>query len=213
MEVHDNDPPITGKKGFSLANGAMEDTMQATNPTIYYIIGAIIVVAIIVVAAIFASRAVRSRRLQQRFGPEYDRTVRTAGDRTAAEHELAQREARVKRMHIEELPAGARERYTEEWRTVQSRFVDQPREALTDADRLVENVMRDRGYPVNDFEQRAADISPDHPQVVDNYRIAHGIAVRSERGEVNTEDLRQAMVHYRTLFDDLLGSSERTDRQ
>lgn len=187
--------------------------MQATNPTIYYIIGAIIVVAIIVVAAIFASRAARSRRLQQRFGPEYDRTLRTAGDRTAAEHELAQREARVKRMHIEELPAGARERYTEEWRTVQSRFVDQPREALTDADRLVENVMRDRGYPVNDFEQRAADISPDHPRVVDNYRIAHGIAVRSERGEVNTEDLRQAMVHYRTLFDDLLGSTERTDRQ
>lgn len=186
--------------------------MQAT-PTIYYIIGGIIVAAIIIAVAVYASRASRSRRLQQRFGPEYDRTVRTAGDRTAAERELAARETRVKRMHIEELPAGARERYTEEWRTVQSRFVDQPREALTDADRLVENVMRDRGYPVNDFEQRAADISPDHPRVVDNYRAAHGIAVRSERGEVSTEDLRQAMVHYRTLFDDLLGNGERTNRQ
>lgn len=187
--------------------------MQSANPTAYYIIGAIIVVAIIIAAAIFASRAGRTRRLQQRFGPEYDRTVRTSGDRAAAERELTQRETRVKRMHIEELPAGARERYTEEWRTVQARFVDQPREALTQADRLVENVMRDRGYPVNDFEQRAADISPDHPGVVDNYRIAHGIAARSERGEVSTEDLRQAMVHYRTLFDDLLGSTERTDGQ
>jgi hypothetical protein len=116
-------------------------------------------------------------------------------------------------MHIEELPAGARERYTEEWRTVQTRFVDQPREALTDADRLVENVMRDRGYPMSDFEQRAADISPDHPKVVDNYRAAHGIATRAETGEVSTEDLRQAMVHYRTLFNDLLGTEERTSAQ
>jgi hypothetical protein len=115
-------------------------------------------------------------------------------------------------MHIEELPAGARARYVEEWRTVQTRFVDQPREALKDADGLVTSVMRDRGYPMNDFEQRAADLSPDHPQVVDNYRIAHGIASRSEQGEVSTEDLRQAMVHYRTLFDDLVGSDERTDR-
>lgn len=186
--------------------------MQTATPAIYYIIGAIIVVAIIIAVAMVASRSARSRRLQQRFGPEYDRTVRTAGDRTAAERELAARETRVKRMHIEELPAGARDRYTEEWRTVQTRFVDQPREALKDADRLVENVMRDRGYPMNDFEQRAADISPDHPQVVDNYRIAHGIAARSDTGEVNTEDLRQAMVHYRTLFDDLLGTDERTNR-
>ncbi|HLI97969.1 MAG TPA: hypothetical protein VKT72_18015 [Candidatus Baltobacteraceae bacterium] len=119
----------------------------------------------------------------------------------------------MKRMHIEELPAGARDRYAEEWRTVQTRFVDQPREALGDADSLVENVMRDRGYPMSDFDQRAADISPDHPQVVDNYRIAHGIAVRSERGDASTEDLRQAMVHYRTLFNDLLGTSERRDSQ
>jgi hypothetical protein len=191
----------------------MEDVMQTATPTIYYVIGAIIVVAIVVIVATLASRNARSRRLQQRFGPEYDRTVRNAGDRTAAERELAAREDRVKRMHIEELPAGARDRYTEEWRTVQTRFVDQPQEALKQADALVENVMRDRGYPMNDFEQRAADISPDHPQVVENYRAAHGIAQRSETGEATTEDLRQAMVHYRTLFNDLLGTDERTTRQ
>jgi hypothetical protein len=96
---------------------------------------------------------------------------------------------------------------------VQTRFVDQPREALQQADTLVQNVMRDRGYPTTDFEQRAADISPDHPQVVDNYRVAHGIASRTETGEVTTEDLRQAMVHYRTLFNDLLGTNERTTPQ
>lgn len=187
--------------------------MQTATPAIYYIIGAIVVAAIIIGVAIFASRAARSRRLQKRFGPEYDRTVRTAGDRAVAERELAARETRVKRMHIEELPAGARERYTEEWRTVQSRFVDQPREALAQADHLVESVMRDRGYPMSDFDQRAADVSADHPTVIDNYRAAHGIASRSERGEVSTEDLRQAMVHYRTLFNDLLGTPERTGNE
>lgn len=187
--------------------------MQTVNPIVYYVIGAIVVVIVVAIIAAAASRNARSRRLQQHFGPEYDRTVRTTGDRTAAERELTSRVQRVKRMHIEELPAGARERYAEEWRTVQTRFVDQPREALAQADSLVANVMRDRGYPVSDFDQQAADISADHPQVVDNYRIAHGIAERSDRGEVNTEDLRQAMVHYRTLFNDLLGSGERTNAQ
>jgi FtsZ-interacting cell division protein ZipA len=185
--------------------------MQATNPTIYYVIGAIVVVAIIVVAFLLSGRA-RSRRLQQRFGPEYDRAVSARGDRTAAERELQAREQRVRRMHIEELPAGARERYTEEWRTVQTRFVDEPSTALQQADALVTDVMRDRGYPMDGFEQAAADISPDHPQVVENYRIAHDIAARTTRGEASTEDQRQAMVHYRTLFNDLLGTSdERTN--
>lgn len=185
--------------------------MQTANPIIYYIIGAIVVVVIIAIVAALASRNARSQRLQQHFGPEYDRTVRTSGDRAAAERELSSRVERVKRMHIEELPAGARERYAEEWRTVQTQFVDQPRAALQQADSLVANVMRDRGYPVSDFDQQAADISADHPQVVDNYRAAHGIAARSDRGEVSTEDLRQAMVHYRTLFNDLLGPDERTN--
>lgn len=183
--------------------------MQTGSPTIYYIIAAVVIVAIVIIA-IAASRRAASARLQRRFGPEYDRTVETAGDRTTAERELAAREARVRKFHIEELPAGARDRYTEEWRTVQTRFVDEPRVAVTQADALVGNVMRDRGYPMEEFDQRVADLSPDHPGVVENYRAAHDIAGRSERGEASTEDLRQAMVHYRTLFSDLLGSDERT---
>ena len=183
--------------------------MQTGTPIIYYVIAAVVIVAIIVIA-IVASKRAQSARLQRRFGSEYDRTVQTSGDRAAAERELASREARVRKFHIEELPAGARDRYTEEWRTVQTRFVDEPRAALNQADKLVANVMRDRGYPMENFEQRVADISPDHPDVVENYRAAHDIAARSERGEVSTEDLRQAMVHYRTLFDDLLGTNERT---
>ncbi|HET7813678.1 MAG TPA: hypothetical protein VFL13_04840 [Candidatus Baltobacteraceae bacterium] len=180
--------------------------MQTTSPVLLYVIGAIVVIAIIVIA-VAASRRAASARLAKRFGPEYDRMVSQRGDRDAAERELAAREQRVKRFHIEELPAGARARYTEEWRTVQTRFVDEPRGAIDDADHLVSNVMRDRGYPVDNFEQQAADISPDHPDVVQNYRAAHDIATRSVRGEVTTEDLRQAMVHYRTLFTDLLGTT------
>jgi hypothetical protein len=176
--------------------------------TVTYIIIAVVVVVVIIAAIVLSQRA-RSARLQRRFGPEYDRVVKTSGDRSAAEQELARREARVRKFHIEELPAGARERYTEEWRTVQTRFVDQPQSAITDADRLVVSVMRDRVYPMEEFDQRVADISPDHPAVVDNYRAAHDIATRSEQGEVSTEDLRQAMVHYRTLFNDLLGTDER----
>jgi hypothetical protein len=175
--------------------------------TTTYIIVAVVVV-VVAVAAVIVARRSRSARLQRRFGPEYDRTVQTTGDRTAAERDLAEREARVRKFYIEELPAGARDRYTEEWRTVQTRFVDEPADAVTQADVLVVNVMRDRGYPMENFEQRVADISPDHPRVVDNYRAAHDIASRSKQGEASTEDLRQAMVHYRTLFNDLLGTTD-----
>lgn len=178
------------------------------NTTIYWVVGVIVAIAIIA-ALIYAIRAARSRELAKRFGPEYDRTVNDRGDRAAAERELADRQARVRKFHIEELPAGAKDRYTEEWRTVQTRFVDEPQSAVVDADHLVVAVMRDRGYPMENFDQRAADISPDHPHVVEDYRVAHGIAVRSERGDVSTEDLRQAMQHYRTLFNDLLGTEER----
>jgi hypothetical protein len=179
--------------------------MTGASPVWIIVIAIVVIIAIVLIAA-FVSRGARTARLQRRFGPEYERTLRASGDRAGAERELAAREARVKRFHIEELPAGARDRYTEEWRTVQTRFVDEPKNAVVEADKLVENVMRDRGYPIEDFEQRAADISPDHPLVVQNYRAAHAIASRSERGEVSTEDLRQAMVHYRTLFTDLLGT-------
>ncbi|HZY99741.1 MAG TPA: hypothetical protein VFE36_09220 [Candidatus Baltobacteraceae bacterium] len=175
------------------------------NPTVYYVVAAIVVIAI-VVAIVLAMRAARSRELEKRFGPEYERAVREKGDRAAAERELGARQARVKKFHIEELPAGAKERYDEEWRTVQTRFVDAPQAAVVDADHLVASVMRDRGYPLEKFDQRAADISTDHPHVVEDYRVAHGIALRGERSEVSTEDLRRAMQRYRTLFDDLLGA-------
>ncbi len=181
---------------------------MAGTTAVWIVVAIVVVVAIVIVAAV-SSRRARTARLQRRFGPEYERTLRQSGDQRDAERELAAREARVKRFHIEELPAGARSRYMEEWRTVQTRFVDEPKAAVVEADHLVENVMRDRGYPIEDFEQRAADLSPDHPVVVQNYRAAHSIASRSERGEVDTEDLRQAMVHYRSLFTDLLGDNER----
>jgi hypothetical protein len=183
--------------------------MQTGSPTLDYAVGAVIVIAILLLAVVAARRS-KSTRLRRRFGPEYDRVVRDSGDRSVAEDTLAAREARVRRFHIEDLPVGARERYSEEWRTVQTRFVDEPQPAVTQADRLVVNVMRDRGYPIESFEQRVADISPDHPGVVENYRAAHTIAARSERGDASTEDLRQAMVHYRTLFSELLGTNERT---
>lgn len=182
--------------------------MAGATPVWYVVIAIIVVIAMAAVIIILSTRA-RTARLQRRFGPEYERALRASGDRAQAERDLRAREARVQRFHIEELPAGARTRYMEEWRTVQTRFVDEPQTALVDADRLVETVMRDRGYPIDDFEQRAADLSPDHPAVVQNYRAAHAIASRSERGEVSTEELRQAMVHYRTLFTDLLGTTER----
>lgn len=171
------------------------------------VILAIAVIALIAIIAVAAKRQ-RTMALQHKFGHEYDVVLRKSEDRAQAERELAAREQRVRNMHIEELPAGARDRYTEEWRTVQAHFVDRPQGAVREADSLVMQVMRDRGYPVDSFEQRVADISPDHPRVVDNYRAAHGIAARCERGDVSTEDLRKAMVHYRTLFEELLGTSE-----
>jgi len=183
--------------------------MQTGTPAVYWIIGIVVIIAIVVIA-IAASRRARSSQLQRRFGPEYDRTVQTTGDRAAAERELADREKRVKKLKIVDLPDGAKARYAEEWRTIQARFVDDPNNSLNDADRLVGSVMRDRGYPMDDFDQQVADLSPDHPIVVDNYRSAHAIAERNAAGDASTEDLRQAMVHYRTLFEDLLGTSARS---
>lgn len=152
---------------------------MTSSSTIIYIIIAVIIVVAIIVAIVFAAQRAKSTQLQKRFGPEYDRAVHTTGDRSAEERQLEQREARVRKLHIEELPAGARERYSEEWRTVQTRFVDQPKVAVGEADHLVGSVMRDRGYPMDDFDQRVADISTDHPNVTQNYRAAHEIAARS----------------------------------
>jgi hypothetical protein len=161
-------------------------------------------------AAWFFLRQQRSRRLRDRFGPEYDHSVRQLGDRGDAERELERRQERVDHLEIRSLPLDDRQRYADEWRRVQARFVDDPPRSIGEADRLVAEVMRARGYPVTDFHQRAADISVDHPRVVEHYRAAHAIARRNDRGEASTEDLRQAMVHYRTLFEDLLeGESTR----
>lgn len=181
--------------------------MTTTNPTLFYVIGAIVLIAI-VVGVIVATRRARSERLRRRFGPEYERVARARGDRTEAERELARREERVKKFHLEELPPGARDRYAEEWRGVQARFVDRPKEALAQADALIANVMRDRGYPLADFEQRAADLSPDHAGAVGDYRAAHAVALRSERDTAETEDLRQAMLHYRAIFEELVENKE-----
>jgi hypothetical protein len=151
----------------------------------------------------------RTGELRKRFGPEYDRVISERGDARQAESELAARQKRVDRLDIHPIELAERERFTEAWRATQARFVDAPAEAIKDADRLVAEVMQARGYPVGDFEQRAADVSVDHPIVVENYRAARAIALANERGETGTEDLRQAIVHYRALFEDLLETRER----
>ncbi len=172
----------------------------------------LIAVAAVVVVALVVWRALAARRtrtLQGRFGPEYDRTVEDADSRRDAEKELSARAARRDELEIRPLAPGARERYVAEWQTVQARFVDDPDNAVRDADRLIQSVMSDRGYPMEDFEQRAADISVDHPDVVENYRQGHRLTRAAATGDGTTEDLRQAMQHYRALFDELL--DERAD--
>ena len=168
------------------------------------LVAILVVIVLLALLAFFAGRQRRSRKLQETFGPEYDRTVSETGDRRAAEAELLERTGRREGFDIVPLEPEARARYVEAWRNTQAQFVDEPAEATREADRLITSVMRDRGYPVDDFEQRAADISVDHPQVVDDYRAAHAIAAANDRSEASTEDLRQALVHYRSLFEDLL---------
>jgi len=167
----------------------------------------LIVVAAVVLIAIIAWVAARSRRskqLQEGFGPEYERTVERSGDRRAAESELEARRERREELDIRALQPAARERYVSAWHQTQARFVDAPADALTEADSLVTSVMAERGYPMEDFDQRAADVSVDHPTVVENYRAAHAISTASGRGQASTEDMRQAMVHYRALFEELV---------
>jgi hypothetical protein len=150
----------------------------------------------------------RSQKLQSTFGPEYQRTVQEVGDRWKAERILLKRKEHVDGLDIRPLPPGTRDRFTRAWQNCQARFVDDPAGAVREADHMVGEVMGSRGYPVGDFEQRAADISVDHSRVVENYRAAHEIALREERGQANTEDLRQAFVYYKTLFEELLGIGE-----
>jgi hypothetical protein len=164
----------------------------------------LVVLVLLALLAFFAGRQRRSRKLQDTFGPEYDRTVAQARDRRTAEAELRERTERRQKFEIVPLEPEARARYIEAWRNTQAQFVDEPVEATREADRLITSVMRDRGYPIDEFDQRAADLSVDHPQVVDDYRAAHAIALANDRSEATTEDLRQALVHYRSLFEELL---------
>ena len=167
----------------------------------------VIALAAVVVLAIVVWQALARRRtgqLQEQFGPEYDRTVGTAESKREAEAELQAREQRRRELEIRPLPSAARYRYLEAWQGVQSQFVDDPSAAVARADELIQSVMSERGYPVEDFEQRAADVSVDHPQVVENYREGHRLAQSSANGSGSTEDLRQAMRRYRALFDDLV---------
>jgi len=171
------------------------------------IIVAVIVVIGVIVAGVLIVREQRRRqsvRLQRRFGPEYERVVSERGNRAKAEAELRAREKRVERLKIMPLPASEAANFSRAWRALQSRFVDEPREVVAEADRLVRDLMVRRGYPMSDFDARAADISVDHPLVVQNYRAAHAIADRHQRGEASTEELRKAVVLYRTLFEELL---------
>ncbi len=167
---------------------------------------AVIAVVAIAIAARASSKNRRSQGLQQRFGPEYEHVVRQTGDPRAAENELIERERKHKKLDIVPLTDEARSVYAGQWRAVQTAFVDNPAAAVGDADRLVSQVMHERGYPVEDFEQRAEDISVDHPTVVHSYRAAHHIHLAQGHGEIRTEDQREAFVHYRTLFEKLLES-------
>jgi hypothetical protein len=169
----------------------------------------VLAAVVILIIAALAWLYVQKRRsttadLRQQFGPEYDRAVLAHGSERKAEAKLADREKRVEKLNIRDLDPIEHERFMKRWESVQSRFVDSPKGAVAEADDLVSSLMKTRGYPVSDFDQRAADISVDHPRVVENYRSAHEIALRVGKDAASTEDLRTAMIHYRSLFEELV---------
>jgi hypothetical protein len=178
----------------------------------------IAVLALITIAsAVLAVRATadsrRTTRLKEHYGSEYQRAVGETGDQRAAEKALLDRERDHQKLDIVALSPETQAKYGEYWHAVQSGFIDSPAAALADADRLITLVMRERGYPVDDFEQRAADISVDHPDVVDNYRTAHGIHLAQERGDIGTEQQREAFIHYRALFEKLVEENTAKEKQ
>ncbi|HEY2017567.1 MAG TPA: hypothetical protein VGH38_28875 [Bryobacteraceae bacterium] len=172
-----------------------------TTTTIVLIIVAIVVVAVV---AMYLLRLERSKKLRSRFGPEYDHAVHEFGNPSRAEDALMARQRRLEKIQIRPLTNEERDRLAAQWHNVQARFVDDPAASIQDADRLVIDAMSGRGYPMTEFESRAEDLSVDHPHVVRNYRAAHAIALRRDKGEASTEDLRQALVYYRDLFNELL---------
>src|ERR1700685_1055100 len=173
---------------------------------------------VILVIAVVAWLHVQKRRsttagLRKKFGPEYERAVQKHGSERKAEAKLADRLERVEKLNIRDLDPLERDRFSKQWESVQSRFVDSPRGAVAEADDLVSSLMKTRGYPVSDFEQRAADISVDHPRVLENYRSAHTIALRVGKDEATTEELRTAMIHYRSLFEELVQMTAVVERK
>jgi hypothetical protein len=185
---------------------------QDLSPTQIAIIVAAIVIVVGAVVFMFLQRR-RTERLRSRFGPEYERAVVEGGDRRRAEANLVERAERVEKFHLRPLASTDRARFSEAWARVQAHFVDAPAGAVAEADQLLGDVMATCGYPMGDFEQRAADISVDHPVVTQNYRAGHEIAVRQARGQASTEDLRRAMIHYRALFEDLVSEPRGVEKK
>ncbi|MFC9588782.1 hypothetical protein ACFTUC_03060 [Streptomyces sp. NPDC056944] len=179
---------------------------MSTGTILAIVIPVAVVLAVIVLAIALDRR--RRNRLRERFGTEYDRTVDDAGSKRAAEYDLGTREKRHEALDIKPLPSGARERYADRWRGVQSQFVDRPEGAVHDADSLVTSLMRERGYPTEGFEQQSRDLSVEHGQTLEHYRAAHEINTLSSSRQATTEQLRGAMVHYRALFDELLSDGD-----
>jgi hypothetical protein len=171
---------------------------------IWIVIAAAVVVIVVALVAMAMRRKRRRTKLQGRFGSEYGRTVDDSRNRRTAERELREREAKVDELDLRPLSDASRQRYSQQWTDMQSIFVDRPQVAVADADRLVTDLMRERGYPVDDFDTRSELVSVDHPEVVQNYRNAHTIAARTIEGRTSTEDLRQAVISYRALFEEML---------
>ena len=178
--------------------------MDLADTRTWIILAGVVALLLIGLAAWFFYQRKQSQRLQQRFGTEYGRTVDELGSQTKAESELKAREKRVEHLNIVPLAPPEAASFGQAWKALQGRFVDDPKGVVVEAGELVREVMLKRGYPMGDFERRAADISVDHPAVVDNYRAAQAIVVRDGRGEADTEDLRKAVVHFRALFNELL---------
>ena len=186
---------------------------QFTNTQLIVAAVVLVVVVVIAVAAYLQHRKSKTAAFRNRFGSEYDRAVLEHGSSRRAEAKLADRETRVEALKIRELGAIERERFVAEWQTVQSRFVDHPKAAVTEADDLIAALLEARGYPKDSFEQRAADVSVTYPRVMENYRVAHAIAVRPGRAEASTEELRTAMIQYRTIFDELVQAQSPQERK
>jgi hypothetical protein len=167
----------------------------------------VVIIAILGIGGWLMWTQLRRRQLRERFGPEYDRTLEDQESRRAAERDLAEREKRHAKLDIKPLSRDERDRFAQQWDLIQQQFVDHPGAAVADADRLVTVVMKERGYPTEDYRQQVADLSVQHASVLEHYRSAHDIRSRGEETQVRTEELREAMVHYRSMFEDLLESS------